>query len=604
MKGKRFSFGIRKKIMLGIYLIILPVLIVGAGIVFYTNYQSIVNETLGLYQNTIHSVDDSLGYLEQDLLDISVYFSVNDDVNHLLNTPAHTIEDPLFWSKMSPMEVVKDILAIKSHIRTLILYPENGAAPLYISRDASVHDLDINSIRPLDIYTEAVAAKGDSIRTRINAGETGLFKLNRSDKVVYCRELFDLSKSKKLGFFAISLDVDHYNKVFQNALIAEDEAIVLFDAEGQQMAQVGEIPESLLLQLSRGEIHPPAANVLERVEDYYILGVDRKLTEERLFYVTPVKNWDTAIRSGLILPIILALALIVAFIPLSILVSRIITRPINNLYHSMNKFKAGDFHQQVEVRGKDEIADLATTFNSMVKEIRELIDKNYVMRIREKESELDALQAQINPHFLYNALDSLYWQAADGGQEKLAEDIFSLSSLFRLLLSSGESEIRVAEEINIITHYLHIQKMRFGKKLDYYIDVDKEVEDYWIPKLILQPFVENAIVHGLENKKDRGILRISATIEEDMLVFEIEDNGVGMRQGVLDEILNGKEDNRYANQRIGRYAIRNVKERLTLRYGSQYTFEILSELGEGSLVRLSVPVNIAAPRNRLEGGKV
>jgi two-component system sensor histidine kinase YesM len=256
----------------------------------------------------------------------------------------------------------------------------------------------------------------------------------------------------------------------------------------------------------------------------------------------------------------------------------------------MNRFKAGDFNQQLDVNGNDEIAELTKVFNSLVKDLSNLIDINYIMALRERESELSALQAQINPHFLYNTLDSLYWQAVDQNQEELAEDILSMAELFRLLLSSGESEIPVRQELKIIAHYLQIQKMRFAKKFDYNIDVEEALMERMIPKLIIQPFVENAVVHGLEEKDSQGKVEINGRIAHDMMVFTIEDTGAGMSQETIDEIM--KTEQRYADQRIARYAIRNVRERMRLRYGQQSELSIESELGVGSRVCISIPLEM------------
>jgi two-component system sensor histidine kinase YesM len=225
----------------------------------------------------------------------------------------------------------------------------------------------------------------------------------------------------------------------------------------------------------------------------------------------------------------------------------------------------------------------------MVAEIRELIDRNYVIVLREKESELNALQAQINPHFLYNVLDSLYWQAMDSSQDKLADDILALSDLFRFTLSSGRSEIPVEQELQIISNYLHIQKMRFLKKLDYIIDVDPEILPYPILKLILQPFVENAIVHGLEHSGSQGQVRVSGKLQEGMLCFSISDNGVGMDEERIEEIFQGRNANPPVGQQTGYYAIHNVKERLSLRYGPQGKLAIQNRSAGGIEVRITIP---------------
>jgi two-component system sensor histidine kinase YesM len=469
------------------------------------------------------------------------------------------------------MAFIRDNLAVKGHIRTLILYPENGLPPFYVSHDASVHIPSINEVRKLPMYDTAVRAQGDIILSRVGVAGGGLFLRNTGNKIVACREIFDLSKQRRLGFLALSMDVSSIEGIYRGALLQDNEAMVMVGASGEIIAEAGTAPQKLLGSLGANSI-PAEWRCFEAGGNGF----------GHTYYLSPKSNWDARIRRDLTLPILLSIALLISSWPLSVLVSWVISRPLARLYQSMNRFKEGDFKTRVLVEGNDEIAELSKTFNTMVAEIRELIDRNYVIVLREKESELTALQAQINPHFLYNVLDSLYWQATDSGQDKLAEDILALSDLFRLILSSGRSEIPVEQEAQIISNYLHIQKMRFQKKLDYHIDIAPEILSYPILKLVLQPFVENAVVHGLEHSGKQGQVRVSGKLRAGMLCFSIRDNGVGMDAEKIEELLRGRNEDRY-------YAVRNVKERLALRYGAGGRLEIQSRAGEGTEVCITIP---------------
>lgn len=165
----------------------------------------------------------------------------------------------------------------------------------------------------------------------------------------------------------------------------------------------------------------------------------------------------------------LAVGFLAGLFPILLLISRVVTVPLKKLQEGMNQFKKGDFNHKLTVAAHDEVGQAMDCFNDVVDEIRELVNRNYIMALKEKESELAALQAQINPHFLYNTLDALYWQAQNMDNEDLAEDILALSNLFRMVLSQGKGIIYVREEIALITEYLHVQKMRFERKMDYEI---------------------------------------------------------------------------------------------------------------------------------------
>lgn len=205
------------------------------------------------------------------------------------------------------------------------------------------------------------------------------------------------------------------------------------------------------------------------------------------------------------------------------------------------------------------------------------------------EAEIRALQAQINPHFLYNTLDALYWRATNEGNDEIAEDILSLSQLFRHVLGQGNAQTDIGNEKELLEEYLHIQKMRFSDHLDYEIHMEEAILSHMIPKLILQPFVENAVVHGFERDGGDCLIRVDGKREGEWIVFTVEDNGVGMSEEQLQDIWEVPDAKRYAGQRIGRYAIRNVKERLELLYGDGCTLRIESAVGRGTCVTIRIP---------------
>lgn len=272
-----------------------------------------------------------------------------------------------------------------------------------------------------------------------------------------------------------------------------------------------------------------------------------------------------------------------------IVLYRVVSKPLKELCVAMKRFEKGDFEQKVAVTTGGEVGEVAAGFNQMVDAIKKLIDTNYVMTLQEKESELRALQAQINPHFLYNTLDALYWRATNEGNDEIAEDILSLSQLFRHVLGQGNAQTDIGNEKELLEEYLHIQKMRFSDHLDYEIHMEEAILSHMIPKLILQPFVENAVVHGFERDGGDCLIRVDGKREGEWIVFTVEDNGVGMSEEQLQDIWEVPDAKRYAGQRIGRYAIRNVKERLELLYGDGFTLTIESTVGHGTCVMIRIP---------------
>lgn len=591
---KRYrNLKMRAKIIVSIYLILLPILLIGVGIVYYWSYRNTMSEDTRLYNSLSQSICDSIDYMQQDVLDISDYFSVDPAVHQILSNRKEKYGDSgLFWIEDTPLSFMSNMLAIKSQIKTTILYPENGLSPYYISRDASVHDTDISHVRELEIYGKAEEARGDIVWERVNAGRSGIFLLNKSDKMVAYRMLFDMAKKRKLGVLAIGIEVSRYEAICSNVLQDKNEGVLILDNQGKELMTAGQVDRETvdyICSLTEEELKD-SGDRLDSGKDY-IFYKENARGMLGICYVSPKENWGVLKQANMMLPVVMMLILLIVSWPLSSIISNNLSKSTKKLLASMEKFESGDFSERVSLEAEDEIGNLARAFNHMAAETQALIERNYVMALKEREIELNALQAQINPHFLYNVLDSLYWEAIDSDNEKLGDDILALSELFRLLLSQGESEITVGKEIELISHYLRIQEMRFSRRFSYQIDVDDNIKGYKISRLLLQPFVENAIVHGFEMKQEEGYVYISGKEKDKKMEFLIEDDGAGMDQEKADQLLEAGQQEGYPNLRIGHYAIRNIKERLDLRYGeNNYVLKIISNKGEGTKVYIVIPI--------------
>lgn len=250
-----------------------------------------------------------------------------------------------------------------------------------------------------------------------------------------------------------------------------------------------------------------------------------------------------------------------------------------------SSFNNGEIHRKFF----EKISDLFPGIGSSFERLDSLLKEQDTLKLSTRQAEFLALQNQINPHFLYNTLDSLYWKAVEAEDEEIAEDILSLSQMFRLVLNQGDSIVTVKIEAELLERYLHIQKMRFGKRFEFEIQIERSIMEEKIPKLILQPFVENAIVHGFEKGENKFFLSIRGERREDYLYFRIHDTGIGMSSQQMNAIWENGEGGGHSSHRIGKYAIRNVKERMELIYHQDYELTIESEEGRGTTVAISIP---------------
>jgi two-component system sensor histidine kinase YesM len=265
-----------------------------------------------------------------------------------------------------------------------------------------------------------------------------------------------------------------------------------------------------------------------------------------------------------------------------------ISKPIKRLERSMAKVEQGDFDIHIQVSGKDEVGRLSRRFNLMVSRIGQLRDQIIEEQETKRKNELEVLQAQINPHFLYNTLNSVVRMAGVGRKEEVITMITSLSKFFRISLSKGKTIITVQEELEHVRNYLIIQKMRFKNKFEFEIEAEEAVLACKTLKLILQPIVENAIYHGIESMADVGHIRITAAAVEDRLCLRVQDNGLGIPPQKLQQLLTGVGVGK-AGEAPG-VGLRNVHERVKLYFGDTYGVQVESQLEEGTAVTIWIPL--------------
>ncbi len=274
----------------------------------------------------------------------------------------------------------------------------------------------------------------------------------------------------------------------------------------------------------------------------------------------------------------------------SIFFSGSIARPVIKLRALMKEAEEGNLAVRFEGKQEDEIGHLGKSFNAMIEELQKLIDMVYREQQSKREAELRILQEQIKPHFLYNTLDTIQWMAQDHGAEDIVRIVSALTSLFRIGLSKGKEMIRVSDEMEHVKSYLIIQKARYEDKFDFRLRVEEEVLPLMVLKLTLQPLVENAIYHGIKERRGHGIIEVQAMRRDGSLVLRVSDDGVGMTAEKLACIraLLSKAPEEIPG-RDG-YGISNVNERIQLSFGRKYGLAFQSEPGKGTTVEVLHPL--------------
>lgn len=315
--------------------------------------------------------------------------------------------------------------------------------------------------------------------------------------------------------------------------------------------------------------------------DYIILCEQSNTTGWTVWLYQPVGLAGEAMRPIGVMAGVTILICIFAAVLAYFITSGMVSSRIERLTHFMQEVQEGSMDMQMESDDRDEIGMLYRGFGSMMKRIRTLINEVYLSKITQKEAELKALQAQINPHFLYNTLSLINWKALAAGEEDISRMTLTLSTFYRTALNRGRNVLQVETELSNTRAYLEIQSMLHDGDFDYEIEAQTEILQCESLNLILQPLVENAIHHGIEEKTDgRGKITVRGWKEDNCVWFMVEDNGVGMEQEVADKILTMESKG---------YGVRNVDERIRLCYGEKYAMKVESVVGKGTKMTIHFP---------------
>ena len=285
---------------------------------------------------------------------------------------------------------------------------------------------------------------------------------------------------------------------------------------------------------------------------------------------------------------------------LSPLIIRGLTKPLSAIINTMNKVKSGDTGARVTVKNDDEFGYIGKNLNTMLDNLNELYQKDLQKQNRLRLAELKALHSQINPHFLYNTLDSIKWLAKLNGIDDIGIIVSQLGRLLKNSIHNQRDIVQIAEEMSLIGSYISIQKVRYSNKFNVDIEVDESILLCEVPKLIIQPIVENAIIHGIEDKIGKAHLTIRGWKEKERIIFEILDDGVGMSEQELEALRRKVQTEDMGKDSIG---LANVDKRIKLYYGEEYGLSMASEQNVGTVMRLVMPYT-EKQQDRIEGEPV
>lgn len=403
----------------------------------------------------------------------------------------------------------------------------------------------------------------------------------------YIRALNNVYNGKYLGLILVDIDVkaidaivgDAGSKIKGRLLIRDDLNNLVYDSFKADLKK--QISESYWKENSRLDRDGFGKNNLTIINH-------SRYTGWKVVFVTPYSVIMGKVYEIRTFTVIVVVGCLLFFILVSAQISSGISRPLNKLKQTISRVENGDLDAAVEIENQDEVGELSRSFNKMVENIRLLVKEVYEAQLKKKEAELRALQSQINPHFMYNTLESINMLAILKGNFEISDIMTAFANILRFNIDNKNNLITLDEEIKYVSDYLMIQKFRYQEKIKVVYEVEPGTEKYLILKLILQPLVENAIYHGITDKQGPGLIKISVQKENNHLRLRVIDDGLGIKSDRLEEIIKSLEQEETTGKRRS-VGLKNIHERIKLFFGSEYGIRMISQAGLGTTVELRIP---------------
>lgn len=565
---------------------------------FYLFFRSIVLE------KEVETAEENLGnmaaYLETYIDEVdSIARDVNYDYylqNYLASAIAQEEEylEPSSIKNMREYEMssraFSDTLLSRSDISSIMVF---GKKNLLFQKSMYSYRSIIMDYTGLDWYAKAVENPQQPVITGPN--QHVFFDTN--DKMIsLSREIQSYENGSFLGVILINLNLNKIAEICESFQANEQSFLCVLNREGELVYEQQSGKERLNLEKEEndGELQKLFAEAGQgklRIrlegEDYLATVHEMDKADWFLYSLTPYTViTDTLLKTSMMIIAAVAMTLVLTLAMLNRILKGII-RPLEMLQSHMDRVTIENLNEQVPIESDDEIGKLSGNFNNMLERIEHLKEQVVAEQEEKRRYELQALQAQINPHFLYNTLDSIIWMA-ETRDKNIVAMTEALAKLFRISLNKGNEEILLKRELEHVRNYLIIQSMRYAEKFTFDIQAEPEVENCRIIKLILQPIVENCIYHGIKKKKGAGHISIAAYEERGLLKIQVTDDGCGMSSEMCQKMLSDEiEPENISGSGIG---VKNVNDRIRLRFGKEYGLHYTSEEGKGTTVEYTLPI--------------
>lgn len=545
------------------------------------------------YLNITDTVAQTQIFLDNRLSDIFEKLYTLENNNKILSIISKYNRIPDNEYQISDLAVMNDILdnlyaSNYSILDSIFMYFNNGRFVIHKGRTQNeIIQFDFNAWR--SHYNSSKLGY-----YWLNLHPLNLYKSDRSNEVFSVFKLIGNQDTKVNGIILFNLDKKFFENILANpqisrngylALISDDDVSVFKDVDAKYQM------DSTVLNYLRdpnkisGQITFQRQGGVEMNVVYSTL----KTNKWKLAAVFPEEDIVRYLKQVKIYTLFLLIGLIFVAVIFSNLIALFITKPVTEMKNKVKRVEMGDLEVKFDVKTNNEIGLLNRILNELLAKIKSLLEQARIEQENKRKAEIEIMQAQIKPHFLYNSLEAIRQLSDMQENGKASAMVEALANFYRLSISRGEEFITIQDEIDNIKNYLFIMQMRYSDKFDYEIKVSTEIMPYTIPKLLLQPLVENAIYHGIKQKRVSGRIRVEGYEQGDRIVLEVADDGIGIAPEALEHLQNALWNVPGKGQQIKAFGVLNVNERIKAVYGAPFGLQLESHYGHGTAARIVIP---------------
>jgi two-component system sensor histidine kinase YesM len=570
------------KKLITVFVILITVPIVTISMISYSSYSKSIENNTAVYVNQIsQKILERVDQYVSDIKRVTGSQIYMQDIQESLANPTKTLEETNRLQNF-----VKGLNSLKNDTESVYIFDNYGN--MYDSTKNDTIRADIRQ-QAVDLRQRVRHAQGSSIVISTQKITTG-----QADKYYFsiARELKNTNSLEGIGMIIFDSRIQVIGDAVREldsitkgrTMVIDDQNTVIYDSDQKLIST--NVAQNDLVQKAVGAQGSFKMN-LEGVT-YLTSYTTSEVTGWKQIVLIPVNQLTQETRVTRDFTMVLVLLSITVALITSSLIAVALTRPLRDLMRTMKQVNKDNLDVQIQVKYSDEFGILAKHFNNMIRRIHELVEEVYQTQNRKREAELRSLQHQINPHFIYNTLEVIRMTAEVKRDYEISEMTYNLGELLRYGILRGTEKVTIGKELDHLEKYIALQNFRFSKDIQIYLDICEEHMGYPVIKLLFQPIVENAILHGFETKEEDCRITISSQEEGQMVYFKVTDNGCGMNEDQLEVIrsaLQGKWEEKRTN--IG---IANVNERIVLQYGSPYGLRLSSREDAGTTVTIMLPL--------------